>query len=702
MSGIMSMLLGAVSSAAAAADEFFNRVTLLLNTGSTNGAQNNTFLDSGTANGGVGFTITRNGNTTQGTFTPFSQTGWSNFCATAGTDYLNLGSNANFSFGTGAYTIEFFVYRTANGSTDSVFASIEASGTGWYVSTNLNAGVALNLRGSGAVLSTNSYQIPLNTWTHVVVTRASTSANQTRIFINGVLAIAGTDANNWSATGSLLLMNTGVGGYNAAGYLSNVRLIKGSIPTAYQTSSTTAGTSVFTSPTTALTTSSQGATSGNISLLTCQDNRFIDNSATAATITLTGTPSVQAFSPFAPTAAYDSAVVGGSGYFDGTGDYLSVPDNAAFTMGAGDFCLEAWVYVTAASGAQAIYGTSNSAGSQSSMSFLLYAQNSSGFPAIGVGYAGTMYYATSSEALTKNQWNHIAGVRNGATVSIYVNGVSRGTLNMAALAITDSTEIVGIGRNGNYNGEYLTGYIASARIIKGSPVYTANFTPPTAPLTAITNTQLLTNFTNAGIFDAAAKNDLETVGNAQVSTTQAKFGTTSMYFDGTGDYLTLPVSKSFEFGSANWTIEFWLYVPSLPSTRKELLYLNANSSGYAAVALHICTNNKLGLSFSESGGSWKADDTTGVGSALTAATWQYVAVTRSGQNIQIYLDGTAQGAAYTTTAATTSLMTTYTLNQIATYNTSSFQLNGYMDELRITIGQARTVTSVPTAAFPIQ
>ena len=48
------------------------------------------------------------------------------------------------------------------------------------------------------------------------------------------------------------------------------------------------------------------------------------------------------------------------------------------------------------------------------------------------------------------------------------------------------------------------------------------------------NVKYIGNFTNAGIFDSAAKNDLETVGNAQVSTTQAKWGTTSMAFDGTG------------------------------------------------------------------------------------------------------------------------------------------------------------------------
>ena len=57
------------------ADPYFEYTTLLLSGNGTNGAQNNTFLDGSTNN----FTITRNGNATQGTFSPFSQTGWGNY-----------------------------------------------------------------------------------------------------------------------------------------------------------------------------------------------------------------------------------------------------------------------------------------------------------------------------------------------------------------------------------------------------------------------------------------------------------------------------------------------------------------------------------------------------------------------------------------------------------------------------------------------
>ena len=73
-------------------DPQFNYTTLLLPGNGTNGAQNNTFLDSSTN----AFTITRNGNTTQGTFTPFSQTGWGNYFDGTG-DYLSIGTASNLN-----------------------------------------------------------------------------------------------------------------------------------------------------------------------------------------------------------------------------------------------------------------------------------------------------------------------------------------------------------------------------------------------------------------------------------------------------------------------------------------------------------------------------------------------------------------------------------------------------------------------------
>ena len=82
-------------------DDYFNLVTLLLPGTGTNGAQNNTFLDSSSSS----VTVTRNGTPTQGTFSPFSQTGWSGYFDGSG-DYLTVANNAALNFGTGNMTIE--------------------------------------------------------------------------------------------------------------------------------------------------------------------------------------------------------------------------------------------------------------------------------------------------------------------------------------------------------------------------------------------------------------------------------------------------------------------------------------------------------------------------------------------------------------------------------------------------------------------
>ena len=90
-------------------DPNFKQVSLLLHGDGTNGAQNNTFLDSSTNN----FTVTRNGNTTQGTNTPFSQAAgaWSNYFG--GSSYFTLPSNAAFALDGGNFTFEFWIYLNA-------------------------------------------------------------------------------------------------------------------------------------------------------------------------------------------------------------------------------------------------------------------------------------------------------------------------------------------------------------------------------------------------------------------------------------------------------------------------------------------------------------------------------------------------------------------------------------------------------------
>jgi hypothetical protein len=233
----------------------------------------------------------------------------------------------------------------------------------------------------------------------------------------------------------------------------------------------------------------------------------------------------------------------------------------------------------------------------------------------------------------------------------------------------------------------MNGYATQPRIVKGTAVYTANFTPPTTPLTAITNTSLLLNFTNAGIFDASTINNGQTVGNAQVSTTQAKWSPTSMAFDGTGDYIPKVDRPELRLGTGDFTIEGWVYL-NATGVAYGLVSKGTATTGWS---VNVTSGNKLQFSYT-------ATQLTGA-TSLASGTWYYFAVVRSGTasgNLRVILDGA--------TDATSAGAVNDNFNQtnplyVGADRVAGAVLNGYLQDVRITNGYART-TSTPTAAFP--
>jgi len=644
----------------AAPDGQFNYVTMLLHGDGTNGAQNNTFLDSSTN----AFTITRNGNTTQGSFSPYGSN-WSNaFNLVSTPDYLDIASNAAFGMGTGDYTIESWFYCTDTGGYQPIIDCRASSPvTGQILFRVYATGqFYFSIEGTGTVL-TSPANIATNTWVHAAVVKAS---GVYTLYINGT-SVA-TASNSVSIpTSPVRIGNDQQNGNNFKGYLSNVRIVKG----------TAVYTSNFTPSTTPLT-----AVSGT-SLLTCQSNRFVDNSSNAFAITANGTMSVQRFNPFGTSTAYSTSVIGGSGYFDGSGDYLTVADNAALDVDAGSFTMEAWVYLTDATVTSPILAKNfGSAGGwmfwvQSTLRLRMYDAS-----------AGQVT-ATSSASLISNSWNHVAATRSSNTLTVYVNGVSSGTATFTGTSTNAAVlEIGGYGAATAVS----TGYISDARLVKGSVVYTGNFTPPTAPLTAITNTSLLTNFTNGAIFDNAMMNDLETVGNAQISTSVKKYGTGSLSFDGTGDYLTTPNSPNLNFGSGDFTIELWLY-STVGTSNESVVNKGYNNAGNLSYLLFLDANT-LGFFASSNGTSFDIASNISMGTA-TQNTWVHFAASRSGSSIRLFRNGTL----INTVTSSATIYTGTTNLYIGSSDSGGLNFNGYIDDLRITKGYARyTATFTPPTA----
>lgn len=602
--------------------------------------------------------ITRNGNTTQGSLSPYGNL-WSNYFDGTG-DYLTVGGGMPSGQGT-EFTLEFWVY--AIGSKVHTFTEGSSGGTlDFYVESTGN--IKLDNTGTASIIATANNVFTFNTWVHIALTR--TTGNLYTIYVNGVSVGTGTSSISMTANTTIGWHRT-TSAYYLLGYISNWRVTNTRVYTAN-----------FTPPTAPLT-----AISGT-SLLTCQSNRFIDNSANNFTITRNGDVRVTKESPFLPTAAYSTSAIGGSGYFDGNGDYLTAPVNTAINPGTGDFCFESWAYFTALNTGNIFNGQQNNIG---------LALDSSNKISIGQSYVSTLL--TDPDAATTGQWYHIVVCRSGTTLSLFVNGIRKATTTNSTNFATSSANYIG------WNGvsAYFSGYLADIRLVKGSSVYnpaSTTLTVPTAPLTAITNTSLLLNFTNAGIFDNAAKNDLETVGNAQISTSVKKFGTGSLAFDGSGDGLILGPSPSLNFGSGYFTLEFWVYFNTVSGTQIVLSTVNGSSNYAYEIS---CVNGALKHSWSSNGTSWDIVNAGGIGT-VAAGTWYHVSICRNQTGgFMADLDGVPD---YTWT----STASVFANSGLAIGNNMSLGtsgLNGYIDDLRITKGFPRYTTyyfTPPSAPFP--
>jgi hypothetical protein len=191
-------------------------------------------------------------------------------------------------------------------------------------------------------------------------------------------------------------------------------------------------------------------------------------------------------------------VVGGSTSWTTSTQGLRVPASANFAY-TGNFTIEAWVYPTVVtgsfSGANIIWAQTASRPSY----FLIFLD---GNGALTFQFNGTVKGTTGNVA-TLNAWNHVAVVRNGTTVTLYLNGVGSGASTVSGTIATGSYAPTVGHYTHNENVNTFRGYITNARCAT-SAIYTANFTPSTTPFTntsqGATTTQLLLNHQTSSRF----------------------------------------------------------------------------------------------------------------------------------------------------------------------------------------------------------
>jgi hypothetical protein len=445
------------------------------------------------------------------------------------------------------------------------------------------------------------------------------------------------------------------------GYLSDVSLING----------TAVYKSNFVPPLAPLT-----ATAGT-SLLLNMDKGGVADSSRSNDLETVGDAKINYETPYAGSYYSNS--------FNGSSDYLSIPANAALQL-TGDFTIQFWAYLTGNGGM--VLGSDSGANSD-------YFGVSPTAVYLAVYYP-SQNYPSWNVTISLNTWTHVAVTRASNTLKCYVNGVQ---LTLSGGSASESRQFFQasallVGRYGASAPNYFPGSISNLQIVKGTSLYSANFTPPTAPLTAVSGTSLLTCQSKSFVDNSSNAFTITRSGTPLIKSQNPfqKNTYSSMYFDGTGDYAVSPSNAGNALGT-DFTVEAWV-LPNVASATYGLAiagtYDGGTNNGWSVV-INRSTGGTYGVAFIHA----NALQST-YGTYLTVGAWTHIAVARSGSSLKLFVNGVL---VTTTVYATTDSIVAPLY--VGSQGTTSSLFNGYIADLRITKSARYTATfTPPTAPLP--
>lgn len=200
----------------------------------------------------------------------------------------------------------------------------------------------------------------------------------------------------------------------------------------------------------------------------------------------------------ASTTGSPTVSTSGSGSYSNNGsqNYLNYGNQSALHLGSGSFTVEMWLYKNANTPVMTACGDLLTG---STNTFCIMGDSSTGTKITWYEGSSGGFLLTSTTSLATSTWYHVAFVRNGSTITLYINGVSEAVATLTTNYNATTSFFVGQTPEA-ISGRAWNGNISNFRVVKGTAVYTSNFTPSTTPLTAITNTSLLLNTVSGAPF----------------------------------------------------------------------------------------------------------------------------------------------------------------------------------------------------------
>ena len=544
-------------------------------------------------------------------------------------DYLSVADSADWTFGTGDFTLESWINITNTEQT--LFSQYADASNRWYLTIDnrdAQQSIAFYHHGASCSIETSTGAWPgVHQWTHLAFVRAS---GVIKVYVDGVSQTLGTNTNpNADLTDIAAALRIGDynGGNQFNGYLDEIRISNSARYTANFTPDTTAFSS---DANTKLLLHCDGAMASTT---------FTDSSSGTHAVTATGDANIVA-----------PKIGTGMAAFDGTGDYASVADSPEWDfLPSSGYTAEAWISMGTHAGTDWIIGQNVDGNNY----WMLGHEHGAGLRFESYSGGSLVLNITGGEIADSN-WHHIALVRDGNDVEIFKDGTSVATGTTSSTATFAGDFRVG---QGSAHGAF-DGYVDEVRISRTAR-YTSSFTPSTTAFKDDKDTVLLMHMDGGGGIDATT--NLPTlVGQGTYffddSVNAIFYGADGVptnksiiSFDGTGDYLSIPTSTDFNPGT-NFTAECWF---QYGGDDEGGIMGTQNSSGYNGWFFRIVnTTDKLDWNNYGASGGAEVQVITAGSLGWSIGRWYHLAMVKEGNDYELFRDGTSVATLTSSTSLT--------------------------------------------------
>jgi hypothetical protein len=397
---------------------------------------------------------------------------------------------------------------------------------------------------------------------------------------------------------------------------------------------------------------------------------------------------------------------------DGNGDLASAADHGDFDFGSEDFTVEGFFRISSL-GNNAFFSHWEN-GDAAGQSFYLVHFNGSNNLRFAYRLTTGLVEANYTWQPSTNTFYHIAVVRYGTTLKVYIDGEAVISESVSTTSLIASEDPFRIGAFNDATTAsptldwFFAGHVDEVRVTKGQARYIANFVPTTSAFEAtdataqtqdpyFSNVKFLSSFdgndgdtTTSGLDESSSDLDLTYSSGDELSTTQKKFGTTSLYV---ADNVIISSSDGFNMGTGEFTIEGWYYFTSFSNSFSIWDQWNGSATGAG--------NAQMWMSHSAAGKvKWYYDGSSLLQSNTTMSTgqWYHIAFVRESGTLKMYFNGALDSNTQSYSGQFGKTGTVYLGDQHAGGGGAP---QYFVDELRVTKGTARYTAAfaAPTAAF---